>query len=126
MQNSKCKIIINSLLIIGLLAPTFSFAQNAEVPQTVEEAESLGLNILEKLPGAIKDIWQHQALPVWMNMWVWTKGFWQSTLGAKVENLWVKFLKLIGKEAPDIKGEFQKEQQEMKKDLWERFKDLLK
>ena len=59
-------------------------------------------------------------------MWVWTKGFWESRLGYKVEILWQKFLGLLGKESPDIKGEFQKERQEMQKDLWERFKDLLK
>lgn len=120
------QLFVSPLLILGLIAPTFGLAQTSPVPQTVEEAESLGLKILDKLPGAIKDVWQNQALPIWWNMWLWAKGFWESTLGAKVETLWQKFLNLIGKESPDIEGEFQKEKQEMQKDLWDKFLELLK
>lgn len=125
MPNSKCKTIINSLLLISLLTPTFGFAQTTQVPQTMGEAQTLGLNILERLPDAIKSVWYNQALPIWLNMWRIAKSLWENGLGAKVEMLWQKFLGLIGKESPDVKGEFQKEQQEMKKDLWERLKELL-
>ena len=124
MQNSKCKIIINSLLIVSLLAPTFTLAQGLEQPQTIEEAESLGLKILTALPGAVKKAWQEEALPLILKMWHWAKNVWDSYLSSWVNDLWKKLLNLVGKESPDIKQEFQKEKQEMQQDLWERFKAL--
>lgn len=118
------KKVITAILIMSVLTTVFPPVTRAEVPQTVEEAKTLGLNILERLPNAIKDIWQNQALPLWWNMWVWTKGFWASTLGSKVQGLWEKLWGLSDQTPPDLKNEFRKEKQEMQKDLWERFKDL--
>ena len=114
-----------AILIINIFLTSFPLTALAEeVPQTMEEAQSFGMNILERLPNAIKEVWSNQALPLWWNMWVWTKGFWDSTLGSKVQGLWEKLWGLTGQETPDIEGEFQKEKQEMQKDLWERFKEL--
>lgn len=113
-------------LIAGFVLPSFGLAQTTQPPQTMGEVQSLGLNILNRLPGAIKDVWQTQALPIWLNIWRLTKNLWESSLGAKVEFIWQKFLGLLGKESPDIKVEFQKESQEMQQDLWSRFWDLLK
>ena len=118
------KRVITAILIMSVLATILPAQTLAEVPQTVEETETLGLNILERLPGALKDVWQNQALPLWWNMWVWTKGFWKNTLGSKVQSLWEKLWGLTGEAPPDVEGEFQKEKQEMQKDLWERFKAL--
>ena len=111
--------------MINIFLTSFPLAVLAqEMPQTMGEAKDLGLNILERLPGAMKDVWQNQALPIWWNMWIWTKGFWASTLGSKVQGLWEKLWGLTGQKTPDVKEEFQKEKQEMQKDLWERFKGL--
>ncbi len=119
------KKIITAILIASILASVVPAATlAAEPPQTLQETGTLGLSILKQLPDAIKEVWQNQALPLWWNMWVWTKTFWASTLGAKVEALWEKFWSLTGHAPPDLKNEFQKENQEMQKDLWERFKDL--
>jgi len=107
------------LLILGLLTPALSLAQT-----TTDEMGNLGFKILERLPGAIKDVWQNQALPIWQNTWAWTKGFWDSTLGSKVRSLGQKIWGLTGQETPDVKTEFQKEKKEMQNDLWERFKGL--
>lgn len=116
-----------AILIINIVLASFPLTILAQaMPQTMEEAATFGMNILERLPNAIKDAWYNQALPLWWNMWVWTKGFWASTLGSKVQNLWEKLWGLTGQETPDIKGEFQKETQEMQQDLWERFKGLIK
>jgi len=106
----------------------FAFAQAAAqtAPQTMDEAKSFGLDVLSRLPKAAKSAWQNQALPVWLEMWDWFKGFWASTLGPLVETGWEKFLGVLGKETPDIKKEFEKEKKEMQKDIWERFKDLVK
>jgi len=126
---------ILSLLIIGLVLPSVCFAQEGtiQMPQDIEEAKSLSFDILKRLPEAIKDVWQNQALPLWQNMWDWVKNFWERYAGDKVGELWQKFLNLLGKETPDLKQEFQKEKEEMTKDvpqvgesLWQRFQDLLK
>lgn len=112
------------ILITGILVSFLPMGAQAEIPQTPEESKVLFLKILEQLPGTVKDVWQNQALPLWWNMWTWTKSFWESTLGSKVESLWKKLWGLTGQETPDVRGEFEKETQEMQKDLWERFKEL--
>lgn len=115
------KTAIYFLLILGLILPSFAFAQEGKIPQTLEEAKILGMQILTGLPNAIKKVWQEEALPVWLKMWNW--------LRPKIEPWWQKFLGLLGKEVPSkeqVGQEFQKEKQEMQKDLWERFKELIK
>ncbi|MEK7503384.1 MAG: hypothetical protein AAB577_00125 [Patescibacteria group bacterium] len=116
---------IAGILMINIVLASFPLAALAqEVPQTVGDAQALGLNILQRLPNAVRDIWQNQALPIWRSMWAWVKNLWDNTLGSKVQGLWEKLWGLTGQKTPDVKGEFQKEKQEMQKDLWERFKDL--
>lgn len=120
------KIIINALLIFSFILPSICLAEGIEQPQTIAQAESLGLKILTALPEAVKKVWQEEALPLILKMWAWAKNVWNSYLAAQVNSLWNKLLKLTGKEtSPNLKEEFQKEKQEMQKDLWERFKDLL-
>lgn len=119
------------LSIVGLILPSFSFAQLTQPPETLEEAKSVGLNILSQLPAAVKKVWQEEAWPFILKMWGWVKGFWDSYVGSRVESWWQKLLNLVGKETPDLQSEFQKEKQEMQTDLpkvgqplWERFKEL--
>lgn len=118
------KKIITAILTISILGSCLPIGARAEIPQTVDESKTLALNVLERLPGAIKDVWQNQVLPMWWNMWAWTKGFWASSLGSKIKSLWEKIWGLTGQATPDVKGEFQKETEEMQQDLWERFKGL--
>ena len=92
----KSKIIINSLLIFSLITPP-SFC----LAQGVEETKDLGTKILTALPDVVKEVWQ--------KMWAWAK--------PKIDSLW---------QTSNIKEEFQKEKQEIKEDLWQRFKDLLR
>jgi len=120
------KIVINFLIILGLILPSFCLVQGVEQPKTMEEAKGLSVEILTALPGAVKKVWQEEAWPFLLKMWDWAKNIWNNYIGYKVENLWQKFLGLLGKENPDFKKEFQKEKTEMQKDLWDRFKDLLK
>ncbi len=137
----KIKNLINLLLILGLVFPSFGFAQGAQVPETLGEAKSFGMRILAGLPETIKDVWQNEALPFLQKTWEWVQNFWNTYIWSKIEPWWQKFLGLIGKEVekrkPGLEEEFQKEKEEMKeemkeelpkvgKPLWERFKDLLK
>lgn len=122
------KTIINLSLIFSLVLPSFCFAQEqtTQMPQTIEEAESLGMRILTALPDAVKKVWREEALPLWQKMWDWAQGPWNSYVKPKIEFWWQKFLNFLGKETPDLEKEFQKERKEMQKDLWQRFRDLLK
>ncbi len=122
MKKYLAAILITNIMLASF--PLTALAQDQEMPQTVEETETFSMNILKRLPNAIKDAWYNQALPLWRKMWVWVKNLWASTLGSKVQSLWEKLWGLTGQETPDVKEEFQKEKQEMQQDLWERFKNL--
>ncbi len=114
-----------AVLLINIVLGSFPLAALAqEVTPTMGDAQTLGLNILQRLPSAVRDIWYNEALPIWRSMWAWFKNVWDSTLGGQVETLWQKLWGLTGQKTPDVKTEFQKEKTEMQKDLWERFKGL--
>lgn len=124
MKNKKLKI-INILIIAGLVLPSFSLAQEpfeVAAPQTMGEAKDFTMSILTKLPEAVKRVWREEALPLWQGMWEWAKPL--------IEPWRNKLLGLFGEEVekrrPGLEKEFQKEKKEMQKDLWERFKDLLR
>ncbi len=105
--------------------PNLSLAQeefSAAMPQTVGEAKDLMTTILAKLPEAVKRVWKEEALPLLRKMWGWARPV--------IEPWRNKLMGLLGKEVekrrPGLEQEFQKEKEEMQKDLWERFKDLLR
>ncbi|MFH1820391.1 MAG: hypothetical protein ABH805_00490 [Candidatus Nealsonbacteria bacterium] len=112
-------------LIIGVLIlsiPQSSLAQSQ--PQTLEEAKSFGWEILNKLPETIKNIWENQAKPIWLDMWARFKDVWSTYIEPTVNVWWDKILTWFGKEPTNINEEFQKEKIELKDDIWERFKGL--
>jgi len=123
------------LSIAGLVLPNFGLAQEQmpQLPQTLEEAKSVGIKILKDLPDQIKKVWQEEAWPLLKKTW--------QKLWSLAEPYWQKFLSFLGKEVekrkPAFEEEFQKEKEEMQKEmkevapkvgksLWERFKALLK
>jgi len=136
----KIKNIINVLLILGLILPSFSFAQNQPIspPKTLEEAKEMGEKALEtgqkELPGIIEKIWKEEVLPVWQKMYDWFK----KNIWPKIESWFKKEVQPRAKEEiekrkPLIEEEFKKEKGELKeelpgvtKSLWERFKELIK
>jgi len=139
-QKSKIKSLINFLVILSLILPSFSFAQKEVIspPKTLEEAKEIGEKALEvsktKLPGIIEKIWKEEVLPVWQKMYEW----FNINIWPKIESWFKKEVQLRAKEEiekrkPIIKEEFKKEKEEMKeevpevtKSLWERFKELIK
>jgi len=85
----------------------------------------LGLEILTAWPGAAKKVWQTEAWPFILQMWGWAEDIWNNYIGYRAQSWWNQLLGLVGKEQPDLKKEFQQEREEMQKDTWQRFKDLL-
>lgn len=122
-QKSKNLKFLIIIITLGLVLPSFSFAQQA--PGTMDEAKTMGGNIISQLPGTIKKVWQEEAWPFFKNffqkLWEW--------IWPKIEPWWQR-------KKPVLEQELQKETQEMKEDLpnlqkvgkplWERFKELIK
>lgn len=119
------KYLISIIIISILFGANFAFA---EMPETLDEAKSMGDETLKGFPGALKVAWQ-KAVSIMIKVWNWFKGIFRW--------IWDKALSLLGKEVekrgPEIREEFKKETEEIKEDLpkttktlWNRFKDLIK
>ncbi len=138
------KLIIISV-IFGLLSPILTFAQFAQnqpptPPETLEEAQTMGLKILKAFPQALKGPWQ-EALRIWGKMADIFSNCWNSYVLPWLKSLWQKitvpFKTEIERRKPIIEEEFKKEKEEAKeeiktetskagKTLWERLKELIK
>ena len=125
--------------LLTLVAP-LSFAQQDQgiqkLPQTMEEAKTMGERILWGFPEALKKTWR-EALTIWKTTLGWFKSFWYSYISPLLRNIWYRinsFLRReIEKRKPEIREELEKEKEEIKeeapkvgKSLWERFKELIK
>ena len=134
------KKIIPILLILGFLLPSFSFAQfeSFQTPKTLEEAKQMGEKTLEitqkEMPNILEKLWKENVLPVWNKMY---QSF-MTNVWPKIENWFQKEIesrikKEVEKRKPIIEEEFQREKEEIKKEvpevsktLWEKFKELIK
>jgi len=132
------------LVIISLVLPIFSFAQEVvpqeppiKAPGTVEEAigmlKKASQKVLEIIPEAIKEIWHKKVLPVWKKMWDWSKNVWENYIKKPLHDFWYYSFKpkiqsflqeikeFLGKEVeekkPVIKEEFRKEKEEMQEEI---------
>ena len=125
---ARSKYLILVLITFILLCDTgVVLADVPKTPETLEQAEEIGKDILWGLPNAFKKPWE-QALSLWKKIgdWFlkWLRIIWQKVsafLGREVE-----------KKKPEIKEELEKEKQELKeevdkgaKSVWQRFKELL-
>ena len=136
--------ILITVVIINLILPNFGLAQETiKAPETLEQAQEFGEEVLEKtkqqLPGILQRIWQEEVLPVWRKMkQIWSK-WWDTTIQPWLISIVDKIKVLLGQEIekrkPYIEQEFEKETEELIEDigkeipraksLWERFKELL-
>lgn len=127
MQNQKFKTRFLIIIIaLYLILPNFWLVQaqgETSAPQTVEEAKEIGIKISERLPDAVKTVWWNEALPILRKTLEISIKIWNKTLGPVVEP-WLR--KELEKRRPALEQEFQKERKEMEKDLWDRFKNLLR
>jgi len=127
---ARSKYLILILITFVLLCDiSFVLAKTpkTKAPETLEQAEEIGKDILWGLPNALKEPWE-QALSLWKKMgdWFlkWLRIIWQKVsafLGREVE-----------KKKPEIKEELKKEKQELReevdkgaKSVWQRLKELL-
>lgn len=123
------------MIVIGFFLPIISFGQLpiTEAPKTIDEVKEIGHKAIDaaerELPGIFRQIWQNEVLPIWQGMWEWAEPKIQ-TIWQRIQNL---FLGEIEKRRPIIEEEFEKEKDEIKKELpevrrslWERFQKLIR
>ncbi|MDP3995896.1 MAG: hypothetical protein Q8P74_01475 [bacterium] len=121
------------LILISLISPSLSLAQT-NAPQTMDEAKEIGEQALERagneLPGTIKQIWQNEIFPVWLNMWNWIKAkTWpliESWITPEYEKRKQYLEENFDQEKEEIKEEIKTEVPKVTKSLWEKFKELIK
>ena len=122
------RIILLSILILTIaLGAVPALAQEeappiqVQAPETIEEAQEFGLQILQEIPGAVKEVWNTQALPLWTKMWSIAKDIWDTTVFSWVKGLWDQVLSFLGQEIekrqPLFEEEFEKEKEELKQEL---------
>jgi len=120
-------------LIIGFLLVTVRpviFAQKMpEAPKTLEEARTIGEQLLFGFPEVLKKIWQ-EALGIFRQIFNWFKNIWDSYIYPWLRGL---LIKEVEKRKPEVQKKFEEEKKEMKqeipvvtKSLWQRFMELIK
>jgi len=120
------RITLLSLLITAIaLAAVPALAQeetsSIKAPETIEEAQEFGLQILQGLPVAMQEVWKTQVVPLWTKMWSTAKNVWDTTVFSWVKGLWDQVLSFFGQEIekrkPLIEEEFKREKEELKQEL---------
>jgi hypothetical protein len=142
---------ISKIMIIlavgGLVLPYFSFAQTAPAqpapglgltpPQTMEEAQQIGMRALGFLPQTLQEVWQGFLGYCLSLVNIFVK-IWNDYIFPYLNNIWQSSLKQeVQKRTPVIQQEFQVKKtqttQEIKtavpkvtKTLWQKFMELIK
>ncbi|PIS39642.1 MAG: hypothetical protein COT33_00870 [Candidatus Nealsonbacteria bacterium CG08_land_8_20_14_0_20_38_20] len=129
----KKTIIKTTIIAVILNLALFNISFALKVPDTLEEAGELGKKTVEvartKLPGALKNVWQEDVIPVWQKIVSFEQkvGNWFVTkLKSKTEEEVKKRKAIIGEDFKKEKEKFKKEVPQLGKNLWERFKELIK
>lgn len=133
-------LILPPMASLAFGGPNVSLAK-VSVPETFEETGKMGKGFFERarerFPEIIKGIWEGEVLPIWRKMYDKWSNWWDYSIQPWLRGIWQKIISLFKKEAeekkPIIEEQFQKEKEEIKKELpgvskslWEKFKELLK
>jgi len=135
-------IILSTVIVIALIMPAFYIlADVVAVPQNINEAKEKGIavvtQLLQQIPQQVTVIWKNEVLPIWSNMWQRGESFYVQYAAPTIKNMLQKAQSIAGQEIkkrePVVRDEFNKETQEMQKDIpivskgiWDRFMELIK
>ena len=101
----------------------------AELPQTIEEAELIGKNFLEFLPGEMEKQW-YRAVGIWVNMYNWSLSFFNRYMKGLIQStwnkLWSKSKKTIKEKEDILKKELEKEKETAQEKIKEGTKKISK
>ena len=138
----KTTLSIFIILISIFFYPALSYSQlNQELPkqdinfpsvkppQTIEEAELVGKDFLNFLPGEIEKGW-HQALNIWTIMYVKTVSFFNSYVKNFIksiwDNIWGKSKEKASEQKDILQKELTKEKEEVQETIKEKNKEISK
>ena len=124
------------LVISFIFIPVFSpiLAQNeAQVPQTLDEAQIRGKSVLNTLPGVLSRLWQ-ELRGYFFQFVNWLIKIWENYIYPPIQDFWNRE---VESRKPEIEQELQKEKQEMVQDIktevpkigktvWDRFMELIR
>lgn len=114
------------VLILAIALSTVPVAAQEDIssiqaPETVEEAQKFGLQILQDLPAAVQKIWKTYVVPFWTKIWSSAKNIWDTKIFSWIQGLWDQVLSFfeqeIEKRKPLIEEEFKREKEELKQEL---------
>lgn len=118
-------ILILTITLGALPIATQAQPFSIKAPETIEEAEEFGIQILQALPSSMKETWRTQVLPLWTNMWNIAKNIWDATVFSFVQGLWDQALSLFGQEIENRKPLFEEEFQREKEQLIQEIEEKL-
>lgn len=78
--------------IIGLVLPSFSFAQKGQplkMPENPAELKEIGKKFLDFFPMTLKKVWE-EAVKIWKTMWGWVKNLWNNYIFSWLKSIWQK------------------------------------
>ena len=124
------------LVISFIFIPVFSpiLAQNeAQIPQTLDEAQIRGKSVLNTLPGVLSRLWQ-ELRGYFFQFVNWLIKIWENYIYPPIQDFWNRE---VESRKPEIEQELQKEKQEMVQDIktempkigktvWDRFMELIR
>ena len=123
-------ILIFTITLGALPIATKAQLSSIKAPETIEEAEEFGIQILQALPGSFQKTWKTQVLPLWSNMWNIAKNIWDATISSFVRGLWDQTLSLFGQEIenrkPLFEEEFQREKEQLQQEIEEKLPESSK
>ena len=123
-------ILIFTITLGALPIATKAQLSSIKAPETIEEAEEFGIQILQALPDSFQKTWKTQVLPLWSNMWNIAKNIWDATISSFVRGLWDQTLSLFGQEIenrkPLFEEEFQREKEQLQQEIEEKLPESSK
>jgi len=123
-------ILIFTITLGALPIATKAQLSSIKAPETIEEAEEFGIQILQALPDSFQKTWKTQVLPLWSNMWNIAKNIWDATISSFVRGLWDQTLSFFGQEIenrkPLFEEEFQREKEQLQQEIEEKLPESSK
>lgn len=124
------------LIISFLFIPVFSpiLAQNeAQIPQTLDEAQIRGKSVLNAVPGVLSQLWQ-ELKGYFFQFADWLVRIWENHIYPPIKDFWNRE---VESRKPEVEQELEKEKQEMTQDIktevpkigksiWDRFIELIR
>ncbi len=101
----------------------------AELPQTIGEAELIGRDFLDYLPGEMEKQW-YRAVIIWTNMYNWSFSFFNRYIKGFIQSIWNRIWRksreTLKEKETILKKEFEKEKESVQETIQEETRKISK